>query len=1756
MRNRYPFKLKNKFAKYVSVLLLMICMIGNQDCFGQATFATLTAGLSGQTLASGTSQAPIYGFSVQVGNTITFKQFNLTFGGASENYFANGTLYRSATNSFNAGSPGTPVGNVVFNGNNVIINNFSETITNTTNFYFLVVDLVNTSTAGQNFYANTGNFATDSNGGTSYAFWGTYIYYNFTTPSPPYQLTVTPQLSGLASTSTVLTAGASDVAMFGFGISSPTNRKITQLSINSNIANLSQFFGSFTLYSTPTNTYSVGARTAVSGTTVTLSGSYVNIAISGNNLQLSGSATYYWLVANVLSNITGTVPINPQFKFSSGQSTTSFTTASPAGTFNTATAFGPIYNVNSASVSMASLTGGLSATTIYGGQSGVAMFGFSVTVSGNTTISQFNINSSNSNLSTYFASGTLYQNSTTTYGTGTATPVGTVTFNGSYVNVTGLTENINNTTKNYFLVLNYTYSGNSASSVAFNFTNGQNSSAIIQSNPTISAYNTFTVAGSNYTLNPPPTASVAMAALTGGLASSNLSYGQTAAVIGFSVKVNFNPVISGVTTTLSKFNIATDYNTNTLQSMFGITGTLYRSVGTSFNSSSPGTAVGTVTLNGSTVTISGLSETFVNDQTNNYFLVLNQSYNNYVTADAVRFFINSATAAVNANGTNYSAYGIYTSNYVVKARTVGYTLTDANTSANGITQGSIYPGQTNVVLFGFGISSNISTTISGFVLNATAGNPSNYFTNASGKLYKSSSNVFSFATATLVSGASFAFNSNISPAITITGISQNLNSTPVYYFIVADVTNSYNTVIAAATTMQFRFQTSQTNAITQTSPASINIAPPVDITGTNFTISPPSAVATGYNAASNGITPSVLFYGQTNIVFFGFKLDVSGIYTINQINIAATNTPGNNYKNGSLYRSSDQYFSHATKISGATISFNSPTIITGLSETLNSTNGTGSYYYFVVGDFNVTPGNYTPGGTTQFNFANGSTSLVNQFNNTITNLTTTNGQVFNLANTYDYVGSVSGDLTDRFNYQTTVATQTPASSPVFAGSTIFVRVGAKNYTYAPTISANMEIGGITFESGSGTPQITIAAGKTLTLNKGLEVLANVNGTISGGSVILPSGSVSSIMPKGTLTLASNAQITNSGTFTILSDASGSGSVAALTGTSSISGTVKVQRFVTGGSSYYRGYRLLSSPVHTASTNYYDLSYLSGSGTYLTGSSGGGWDVNGNPTIYLYRPDKAPSSAFNSGNYRSVSAINNSPAYSLGTLDGNFNMGVGNGYMLFYRGNNSTNVSAMPNSLAFTASGVLNQGDIQVKPWFSGASTLDFTAVTGNSGVKGFHLVGNPYASTIDWETMGTTSNSGIYATNISNTIYIMDPVTQAYAIYQKGGGSTLGASRYIPSGQGFFVLAKDQNAQITFRESAKVSNQVAGNGINGLLLNTAANDGQDRHIRIQLYKDVAIKNDIFIGFKNSASDAYVFNEDAPYINGNAKVSFSSLSSDRLAMAVNYLPLPANKQIISLKFTVPAAGTYKLSMTEIANIPDLFDIWLYDNLTKDSLDARHNNEYNFKTSADTTSFGANRFKLILRQNPAKGVHLLSFSANKQLKAVSLSWTAENEANHTRYSLERSIDAGKTYQVLDSLPSANLGTYTDLDPYPVNGLNQYRLKQTDIFGKVSYSQIVNVMYTPNSTITNLANNFISVYPNPVSTTLNLAIKPVSQTAANYKITITNSSGIVVQSAATADVTWQGDVNKLMPGTYFVQVLNSKENTITGKSTFIKL
>jgi hypothetical protein len=688
------------------------------------------------------------------------------------------------------------------------------------------------------------------------------------------------------------------------------------------------------------------------------------------------------------------------------------------------------------------------------------------------------------------------------------------------------------------------------------------------------------------------------------------------------------------------------------------------------------------------------------------------------------------------------------------------------------------------------------------------------------------------------------------------------------------------------------------------------------------------------------------------------------------------------------------------------------------------------------------------------------------------------------------------------------------------------------------------------------------------------------------------GSTSVINLTGYSTSVTN---TSPGVFTLQSDQYGSATIGAVpTGTGVFVGTFNVQRFVTGGSGY-RGYRLLSSPVYGStdahSNKIFSVNYLENT-LYLTGTTGtsGGFDKAGNPTIYFYRENIAYSNAtFISGNCRGLNTIGTAPNYNY-LIDGDagtFNIAVGNGLLFFFRGDRSqatlaaeTTTTYVPTNATLTATGTLIQQQVVVHDWYTPSSAnLGWTNTTGNSLVQGYNLVGNPYASSIDWEQYNTsTTTSGIYASNIGTTIYELNPATGNYDTYQKGGAHTNQGSNIIASGQAFFVRASNNSSpQLIFNESAKTN--TLNTGVS-LFMSTRASvvTVSDPYLRVQLAKDSVNTDDVYISFNSAAKTAYSPDVDAAYKTGSGKVSLSSLSSDNMALAIYKLPLPKQSQTIRLNVSAASDGIYKLNLTELNAIPSLYEVWLMDSYKKDSLDLRHNSTYNFNLAlSDAGTYGANRFSVVIRQNPALGLHLLNFTAVRALGGVQVNWQTENEQNTTNFTVERSTDKGTAFNAIGGFLSDAQGTYGFLDQNPLmasGATDEYRLKLVDLNGTITYSKIATLGYS-NLTSALAANNII-VYPNPASGTVHITLSDqlgaglstrlslnatqasntVKSNTSSYTIRIVNIMGAVLKTAVSPQPNWQDDVSSLLPGTYFIQVTNNANKSLVGRSSFVKL
>jgi len=721
------------------------------------------------------------------------------------------------------------------------------------------------------------------------------------------------------------------------------------------------------------------------------------------------------------------------------------------------------------------------------------------------------------------------------------------------------------------------------------------------------------------------------------------------------------------------------------------------------------------------------------------------------------------------------------------------------------------------------------------------------------------------------------------------------------------------------------------------------------------------------------------------------------------------------------------------------------------------------------------------------------------------------------------------------------------------------------HPFEPTISSaeNVTVGYLAL---GATHQPTLTVTGSITVNNVFTVDNNSTPTLTGaGNVYIVPSAIVDVNGTGALTI-------NSGlTFTLQSNASGSASVDEIT-TGSITGTVSVQRYM----SAQRGYRLMASPVNAVSgvkdangNLAYSVNYLKNS-SYLTGTTGtaGGFDKTGNPTLWLYREDViGNSSTFITGNYRGISNLTSAPTYSLNNEASNYTIPVSNGYLFYYRGSRkqqtlagATTAGATATNDTLTAVGYLNQGQIIFRDWYTASSTAPGFSNPSIS-VQGLNLVANPYACTIDLDTYNTSSTStGIYASNISKVIYELNPKTLNYDTYVAGSADSLytnNGGRYIVSGQGFFVHASGTGGELIFNESAKapvkqVTSPKLFMSLRAPLATNTTKAKPMQMLRLEMALDTVNKDNILIMFDGDSKPGYVFNEDALYQTGSGKVSLSSVSDDNKLLSINKLPL-SNGVTIPLKVGSTAYSTYTLNLKDIKGVPQLFDVWLKDAFTGDSVNMRTNPSYTFSITADAGSYGSKRFTITMRENPAMAYQLLSFNAAKTGtgRQVQLTWATANEQNYTNFTVLRSTDAGKSYEVIGSTISTGAGSYDMLDKAPVTGHNYYMLKQVDYNNKVTYSNIVNIEFQDNNT----SSNALSLYPNPSVHTINLTITPKSQGNSSYNIKVSNSSGMVVRLASVTDTKWQDNVSSLLTGTYLIEVTD-KNGSVVGQTKFVKL
>ncbi|GAB2805961.1 hypothetical protein GCM10027043_00780 [Ferruginibacter profundus] len=168
-----------------------------------------------------------------------------------------------------------------------------------------------------------------------------------------------------------------------------------------------------------------------------------------------------------------------------------------------------------------------------------------------------------------------------------------------------------------------------------------------------------------------------------------------------------------------------------------------------------------------------------------------------------------------------------------------------------------------------------------------------------------------------------------------------------------------------------------------------------------------------------------------------------------------------------------------------------------------------------------------------------------------------------------------------------------------------------------------------------------------------------------------------------------------------------------------------------------------------------------------------------------------------------------------------------------------------------------------------------------------------------------------------------------------------------------------------------------------------------------------------------------------------------------------------------------------------------------------------------------------------------ISLTDFNAEAVKEKVKLNWSTVSEINNNYFSVERSTD-GSSWTVLQTIKgagnSSSLLNYTWMDEKPVVGNLYYRLKQTDLDGKFTYSTTRLVKYTTGD----------NIYAYPVPNTGNTVNFKGMLQPKDMQLALLDAAGATVYR--TTLTTNLAELPLIKPGVYTLSLYNKQSGTTT--------
>ncbi|MEP7106902.1 MAG: T9SS type A sorting domain-containing protein [Ferruginibacter sp.] len=477
-------------------------------------------------------------------------------------------------------------------------------------------------------------------------------------------------------------------------------------------------------------------------------------------------------------------------------------------------------------------------------------------------------------------------------------------------------------------------------------------------------------------------------------------------------------------------------------------------------------------------------------------------------------------------------------------------------------------------------------------------------------------------------------------------------------------------------------------------------------------------------------------------------------------------------------------------------------------------------------------------------------------------------------------------------------------------------------------------------------------------------------------------------------------------------------------------------------------------------------------------------------------------------------------------------------------------------------------DLKVVSLYDSSGTLSLTAVSVGNGIGGLQKDG--LSAGTYYIKINGTSGSEFGAYQLSDTLItpvqavdiepnnifsqadilgLNDSVTGHIGYYHNGAIDTTDWYKVTTTLDGLLKLSFDNTGHqdlkiVSLYDSNGVTliNTVAiGNGAGGLNMDGLA--AGTYYIKIN-----GASGNEFGGY--TLSDTLITpkptNDNEP--NNNFSQATSLSLNDSTTGHVGYYYNNRRDTTDWYKINITHNGSLTISLDNSGN-PNLLSVILYDasgsglvtsfnvgngtgNIHTDTLVAGI--YYIQVIPADANQFGA--YILVDSFINSLPVTLINFDGKLNNGEAILSWRTASEINNKGFTVQKSIDAGAFSDigfVAGKGNSSVVNSYSFFDVKVVSGSNYYRLKQTDIDNRLTFSPIIKIDYSKFDWV---------ISGNPVSANSSLQLQLDKKSIVT--IQIVSADGKIIQSI---------DKGNLLAGTYSIPLNFSK----TGSGMyFIKL